>query len=218
MRKFTLSLFIGLLVVSMTGCGNTTNDNQISDSGAKQAQSSTVAKYRNGDTYEQWSIDNRTLVTNDPAKIMWIHLLNMEGKPIEGGRMPVRCKVTSSGKSLVPKHIVVRETTNATGDLPKYITKDGTTYYTNELMGPDGAFGSSGEYTYWFDPLGRYHQIGSFGQGSMCYLLTDYPIDLEDPTDKISGLFKMDQMAGEWQEQQEVTLAAEVEKFKPTNE
>lgn len=42
------------------------------------------------------------MVTTDPTKVMWIHLIALDGKIIR--RMPVRNKITSSGKRLEPKH------------------------------------------------------------------------------------------------------------------
>ena len=216
MNKF-LALLLVTLLLGLQGCGANVITNQVSDSGATQAQSSVVPLYRDGMTYEQWAINQRALVTNDPTKIMWLHMLNMEGKPIQ--RVAVHCKTISAGKSLVPKTIVQVDTANlsAKSRMPAYTTKRGEVFYTNELLGVDGAFGSSGEYKYWFDPMGRYNEIGSFGGGAMCYLLTDYPIDLESPEDKITGLYNIDKMANEWQKEKEAGLKAEVLKLNSTN-
>ena len=52
--------------------------------------------------------------------------------------------------------------------------------------------------------MGRYHQWGT--AGGLGYLLTDYPIDLENPVDKITGLYKVQEAAAKWQAEQEAKL------------
>ncbi|MBU0879559.1 hypothetical protein KKA77_00160 [Patescibacteria group bacterium] len=119
---------------------------------------------------------------------MWIHLMALDGKIVK--RMAVRNKVTSSGKRLEPRHAA-----DANGTFPNASGAFGS-FETDEFIQPDGTYGESDPYIFWFDPMGRYHQWGT--AGGLGYLLTDYPIDLEDPIDRITGLYKVQREADEW--------------------
>lgn len=168
---------------------------QQSQSGAKQVSKIyQVPKNSEGNTVEQQHIIDRIRVTTDPTKILWIHLVALDGKIIR--RMPVVSKVTSSGKRLEPRHAA---TASEAWRTPSY-----GDYYTDEFIQPDGTFGDSDSYIYWFDPAGRYNQYGT--AGGIGYLLTDYPIDLVDPVDQVTGMYKVNQQAAEWQQQQEQKL------------
>ena len=74
-------------------------------------------------------------------------------------------------------------------------------------MQPYVTFGQSDNYIFWFDPQLRYHQWGT--AGGLGYLLTDYPIDLRNPQDLITGLYNMDKVAYEWQKLQEKQMKEE---------
>jgi len=50
----------------------------------------------------------------------------------------------------------------------------------------------------------RYHQWGT--AGGLGYLLTDYPIDLQNPIDEITGLYNLHKAAYEWQKTEEAKL------------
>lgn len=171
---------------------------QASSSGATQVRDIyEVPKNSKGYTTEQQNILDRIRVTTDPTKVMWIHLIALDGKILD--RMAVRNKATSSGKRLEPQHAVVNPRNASTP--PGY-----GAFYTDEFIQPDGTFGSSDPYVFWFDPMGRYHQWGT--AGGLGYLLTDYPIDLENPMDKVTGLYNMNLAAYEWQQKQEQILRA----------
>lgn len=198
------STFAGIVIVMCvpllgnTGCGQNL---QVSSSGAKQVTNLPQIKSNSrGNTVEQQNVWDRTAVTTDPTKVMWIHLIALNGDIIR--RMPVRSKTTSSGKSLEPKHA-----TDAGGIYPDAPTlRPGRTgaWKTDEFMQSDGTYGDSDNYIYWFDPMSRYHQWGT--AGGLGYLLTDYPIDLKNPSDAITGLYNTDKAAYEWQELQEKKL------------
>jgi hypothetical protein len=180
----------------ITACNQ--DKNQTSASGATQAKPTRVPKNSIGHTCEQQNIDDRIQVTTNPTKVMWIHLISLNGEILK--RMPVRNKVTSSGKRLEPA-TWNRAVVSASEDkeLPQY-----NGLVTPEMIGPDGTYGSSDPYIFWFDPMKRYHQWGT--AGGMGYLLTDYPIDLADPIDKITGLYKVQEAAAKWQAEQETKL------------
>lgn len=167
---------------------------QTSSSGATQTTASTVPKNSKGNTVEQQNIDDKNRVTQDPTKVMWIHLIALDGKIIK--RMPVRNKVTSSGKRLEPKQAAPAQS--------GYPSAHVGGHSTVELIQADGTYGDSDPYIYWFDPMGRYHQWGT--AGGLGYLKTDYPIDLENPSDKITGLYNAHAAAAAWQKEQEAIL------------
>lgn len=188
-------ILISLLSIPLlSSCVPDNSGGQKSVSGATQATVTGIAKNSKGFTSEQQNIQDRINVTTQIGKIMWMHLLNSQGDITK--RFPVKNKTTSSGKSLEPS-----ETTGG-GEFKKYPYFNG--YEVAEFIKPDGTYGSSGDYTYFFDPMGRYHQIGSAGMTT--YLLTDYPIDLENQVDKVTGLYQVNQQAANWAAQQEQKL------------
>ncbi len=171
------------------------NGNQVSVSGATQETVKEIAKNSAGLTSEQQNIQDRIKTTTVIGKIMWMHLLNAQGDITK--RFPVRNKITSSGKSLEPS-----KTLGRAGNPSNHPTYNG--WAVEEFLKPDGTYSSSESYQYWFDPMGRYHQIGSAGMTT--YLLTDYPIDLENQTDKITGLYNVNKLAADWAKQQEQNI------------
>lgn len=197
MRKNMCFVAIGLFALTFMSVATAAdcNDSQQSGSGATNAQVLQVPKNAKGNTVEQQNINDRLAVTTDFTRVMWIHILSIDGRVIT--RLPVRNKVTSSGKRLEP---LIAAPDNA--GFPS--APDGD-HHTTEFIEADGTYGSSDSYIFWFDPLGRYNQLGSAGTGGL-YLLTDYPIDLANPQDSLTGLYNADKAATAWQLQQEKQL------------
>lgn len=191
---FPILLVLPVLLAA-NDCDNGDSNKQVSASGAAQVAASRVPKNSRGRTVEQQNIDDRTQVTTNPAKILWIHLIALDGKIIR--RMPVVSKITSSEKRLEAKHWAPNGQSSSTPPV-----SEGN--YTDELLQPDGTYGQSDAYVYWFDPQHRYHQYGT--AGGIGYLLTDYPIDLANPIDEVTGMYRIHKLAAEWQAQQETTL------------
>lgn len=203
-RTLLATLTVVCMVPLLMGNGSCGPQQQTSSSGAVQVTASTVPKNSRGRTVEQQNIDDKNKVTQDPTKIMWIHLIALDGKIIK--RMPVRNKVTSSGKRLEPKRAAYAQGGFLPGaGFPIPGNRD-SQYATDEFIQADGTYGDSDPYIYWFDPMGRYHQWGT--AGGLGYLKTDYPIDLENPADKITGLYNAHAAAAAWQAQQEAALRA----------
>lgn len=198
--KYNRLLIVCLILASISFVGFTCEQSgtttQTAQTGAEQVRGfEQVQKNSKGNTVEQQSILDRIKVTTDPTKVLWIHLIALDGKIVK--RMPVHSKVTSSGKRLEPTAVI---TGNQYGlDPPKYAGS-----FTNEFIQPDGTFGSSDPYIFWFDPMHRYHQWGT--AGGLGYLLTDYPIDLENPMNEITGMYNMSEAAYKWQQIQEKQL------------
>lgn len=190
-------VFVSLAIAFLAACARHGNP-PVSASGAQQTAPYHVRKNADGRTVEQQNIFDRIRVTTDPTKVLWIHLIALDGKIIR--RMPVRGKVTSSGKRLEPRSVVT-DPENAGGTYPSY-----GGYFTDERIEADGTYGSSDSYIYWFDPMGRYNQWGT--AGGLGYLLTDYPIDLKNPQDEITGLYNVDKAAEAWARAQEAKFAS----------
>jgi hypothetical protein len=186
---------LAFLFMSNSGCQPADNK-QVSDSGAKQVSFEfKIPVNALGHTVEQENIFKRLRVTTDPTKILWIHLIALDGKIIR--RMPLVAKVTSSGKRLEPRHVADSYNTS-------YPKAGIGSWETDEFIQPDGTYGDSDPYIYWFDPTDRYHQWGT--AGGLGYLLTDYPIDLANPMDEITGLYNVHKAASAWQKEQEQKL------------
>jgi hypothetical protein len=135
---------IGLLIISMSliGCTGDKSDQIMSaqneskkiQAAAMMEQTPTPAFDR---SLERENISNRLKSTNDPTQLTWIYPMSA-GRVI--GRFPVRGKVTSGGKRLTSTQQVINGlNTFALGEAP------------DEM----GAYGSSGDYIFWFDPAGR---------------------------------------------------------------
>ena len=203
---------LGLVIVLMAivaivslGCGVSTPPPLVATGGASQVTDLgfKIPKNAQGNTSEQQNIIDRIKVTTVPTKVLWIHLISLDGKIIQ--RMAVARKVTSAGKRLEP--ITAASTAYQAQDFPVFKGADGKTYATTEFIQPDGTFGQSDNYIFWFDPLHRYHQWGT--AGGLGYLLTDYPIDLRNPQDLVTSMFNADKTAAEWQKLREKELQAQ---------
>ena len=89
----------------------------------------------------------------------------------------VRGKVTSSGKRLQPSQV-----SNDWGfridQLGRYDTEASNeslnSFYTREILGDDGTYGSSVEYIYWWDSAGIFHQ--HYIQGGQIVHVTSAPL------------------------------------------
>jgi len=218
-KKNVVAVLAGIaccILLFACGGGPTPDHNQTSTSGADQVAPPVIPKNANGMTVEQQSIHDRIEATMDPTKVMWNHIIALDGKIIK--RLAVRNKVTSSGKRLEPTEAMMLPsscTDNASNVVPCSKTPTFNDYYTKEIIAPDGTYGSSDPYIFWFDPMGRYHQLGT--AGGLGYLLTDYPIDLENPINAITGMHNAHKAASEWQATEEEKLKKQEEQRKKAN-
>lgn len=128
----------------------------------------------NGRTIEQNNIINRLKADNLPGSIKHLYLISAySGEVILYST--VRGKVTSSGKRLSPTQI------NGAGNNYGFSIPFGnSTYYTNEVLSDDGAYGSSVEYIYWWDSKGVYHQ--QYITGGMILHISSEPIAVKSVT------------------------------------
>lgn len=206
MKRLILLVALPLsLSTLMTSCDIPvqTTPPQQSSSGAKTMNVSKefrIPTNAEGNTTEQQNILDQKKVTSDPTKILWMHLVDMNGRMYL--RTPVRCKVTSSGKRLEPTSCSAGMA-NGQGIDSYYGAKAPNGQHTTELIQIDGTYGSSDPYVYWFDPMGHYFQKGDG------YILSDMPIDIKNPIDEVTGLYRAHAEAEKWAKDQESKMKGE---------
>jgi len=144
MKKKLIVSIIGLMAMStiLTGCNQTDAQKVMEQQNTnKQTQAANMMTQTPTPTFnrslERENIINRLKSTNDPNQLTWIYPMSA-GRVI--GRFPVRGKITSGGKRLTSTQQYI--ITNNTG-------------YIGEAPDEMGAYGSSGDYFFWFDPAGR---------------------------------------------------------------
>lgn len=127
-----------------------------------------------GLTVEQRNIGDRLKKDNEPGAIKHLYVISAYSGDVLI-YSTVRGKVTSGSKRLTPS--------NVTGygynggyyggfDVPI----GGQSKNTNEVLGDDGSYGSSGDYLYWFDSKGVYHQQ----YASSCIIhISDQPLPVK---------------------------------------
>ncbi len=142
-----------LLVCGLAGCNFPPPQQPQSASGVSKATVQ-VQKGPDGLTTEQRNVGQRLLEDNKPGSIKHLYVISAySGQVIIYST--VRGKVTSSGKRLSPTTIIGAAEGVWNGFLV-YIGVKG--YYTSEVLQDDGTYGTSGEYFYWWDTKGVYHQ------------------------------------------------------------
>ena len=199
-RIILITALLGLSAFALQSCTTGNGEPTPAQTSSSGAETVNIAKQfhipvnASGNTAEQQNIMDRQRVTSDPTKVLWMHLVDLNGRIYL--RTPVRGKITSSGKRLEPV-TVAAGMANSSGGLDVYYgmkTPDG--HRTTELIQIDGTYGSSDQYIFWFDPRGYYYQ---FGQG---YILSDMPINTKAPIDEMTGLYNIDEAAKKWSESQ----------------
>lgn len=132
---------LSLMFCCLVGC----EDNVQSASGTKMAKVGELNTDAEGHTVEQRNIIGKIQTENQEDKVWYLYVISPFDRQVVL-RSTVVGKVTSSGKRLTPKHLAGQGMRFTVGD---------RVYYTDELPGEDGTFGSSTEYIYWKDSKGR---------------------------------------------------------------
>jgi hypothetical protein len=172
MKKFILFSLIALIaaVISTSCVDGNGHNNTVSDSGVEKA-SVTVITDSNGNTIEQKNIVERLKRDNQPGSIKHLYVISAySGQTLIYST--VNGKVTSSGKRLTPATVCGNGFENPGSN--NSILIGGTNYTTNEVLGDDGAYGSSDPYIYWFDVKGVYHQ--HYLAGGQIIHISDQPL------------------------------------------
>jgi len=146
MKKKIIGSIIGLMIVStvLTGCLEPDKATQVmkEQNENKKNQAATMMEQTPTPNFnrslERENIINRLKNTNDPNQLTWIYPMSA-GRVI--GRFPVRGKITSGSKRLTSTQ--------------QFISEPGAGYTLGEAPDEMGAYGSSGDYVFWFDPAGR---------------------------------------------------------------
>ena len=150
----------------------TLTSSQCVDNGAKSASgvqkaTATVNTDMNGNTVEQKNVMERIKRDNMPGSIKHLYILSAySGQVIIYST--VTGKVTSGNKRLNPS------TVRGDGGWGFKLFFGDDVQYTSEVLGDDGAYGSSGDYIFWFDSKGVYHQ--HYVTGGQIIHVSDQPL------------------------------------------
>lgn len=146
-----------------------------STSGVRKATAD-VQTDGDGLTVEQRNITERLHRDNLPGSVKHLYMISATtGQVIFYST--VRGKVTSGAKRLSPSSVqTIGISTGISGGFDMRIGNSIQT--TAEVLGDDGAYGSSGDYLYWFDAANRYHQ--QYTQSCSCIIhVSDQPIPIK---------------------------------------
>lgn len=165
MKKLLFILISGLL---LTSCFE--SHQQKSDSGVTKATTK-IKTNPDGTTVEQKNIIERLKRDNDIGSIKHLYVISSyTGDVLQYST--VKGKVTSGGKRLSPK-TVNGNGSNSIG-YSNTVDLNGTTYTTDEVLDDGGAYGDSGNYLFWFDTQGNYHQY--YPSGGTYLEICDRPL------------------------------------------
>jgi len=126
-------------------------------------------------TVEQRNIAKRLKVDNMPGSVKHLYVISaFSGQVLIYST--VQGKVTSGSKRLSPK-TVQAYSNNAGGINGGFDVPIGQYYQrTTEVLGDDGTYGDSGDYLFWFDAAGRFHQ--QYTQGCVI-AISDQPLPVK---------------------------------------
>lgn len=166
--------FLPLLLVTLLGCDNS-YANPKSASGVSKANV-TIPVGPDGFTAEQRNIRDRLLKDNEPGAIKHLYVISAySGQVLIYST--VKGKVTSGSKRLAPNTV----------EKNQYSLPDGFTvhignesYLTDEVLSDDGTYGSSGDYLFWWDVKGVYHQ--HYVQGGQIVHISSEPLAVKSIT------------------------------------
>lgn len=139
-----------------------------------------VAVGNDGLTVEQRNVKQRILEDNKPGAIKHLYVIS----PYSGQVIlysTVRGKVTSGGKRLTPTSVAAidgHEVGYEHAGFPVDIS--GGRQHTGEVLQDDGTYGQSGDYLYWWDVRGAYHQ--HYLTGGQIVTISDQPLPVKSVT------------------------------------
>jgi len=177
MKNFTILITIAIAFY-FTGCNFEQHSTPKSNSGVKQAKAQ-VKVQSNGLTFEQSNVKKRAEFENKPGSIKHLYIIS----PYTGQVLiysTVKGKVTSSGKRLTPRSVLVANANSGAHTQGISVNIGGSNYKTGEVLGDDGTYGSSIPYIYWWDVNNRYHQ--HFIMGGQIIHISNKPIAVKSVT------------------------------------
>ena len=161
------------LILSMVACVDVQPNQQKSDSGVRKATTQ-VKTDPSGNTIEQKNIIQRLERDNDLGSIKHLYVISAyTGDVLQYST--VVGKVTSGGKRLSPKTVNGNGIETA-GD-SNFVTIGNSRYTTDEVLDDGGAYGESGNYLFWFDTQGNYHQY--YPSGGTYLEICDRPLRIK---------------------------------------
>lgn len=186
MKKLMLvlaTLSIAVLLMGDDSCDSQSGKPQ-SASGVQKATVRVVVG-ADGLTAEQRNVSNRLQEDNKPGAIKHLYVIS----PYSGQVIlysTVKGKVTSGGKRLTPTGVVAAY--NGSGPTWEGFKVDinGQTAVTTEVLQDDGTYGSSGDYLYWWDIRGAYHQ--HYLTGGQIITISDQPLPVKSVTINIEAV------------------------------
>lgn len=136
-KMLALSAIAAIAAALIAGCSDVTDAQRQAVDKAAQRKNYVPTNDVEGRNYNA-----RQKMADDPTSIIWcsVYPTNPGVKPFT---VPIVGKLTSGNKRPYPTSQVV----------------DTTGSYSPELPGPDGFYGTSGEYRYGFDPAGVYYDF-----------------------------------------------------------
>lgn len=156
MKKVIYSIIaIFVIALTVTSC-NFERSQQQSDSGVSKATVK-VETDADGHTVEQKNIMERLKRDNMVGEVKHLYIISsytgdvMEYSTVKG-------KVTSGSKRLSPKSVNNSIAMNGSNGNTNTVYIGSIPYYTDEVLDDGGAYGESGNYLFWFDAQGNYHQ------------------------------------------------------------
>lgn len=145
LKRFWLVMLGGTVAtIVMLGSGCSSDETTNPKAGEEIAKSRVVYVPKND--VEGKNYNGRQAISDNPSTILWCtyYPTNPNAKPVT---VPIVGKLTSGNKRPYPTEKQIID-----GDTPGL-------EFNPEVAGPDGMFGSSGEYRYGFDPAGNYHDF-----------------------------------------------------------
>lgn len=169
------SIFSILLTVFFFVSCNPNKSQQKSDSGVIKA-STEVKTDANGRTIEQENIIERLKRDNMPGSIKHLYIISsFTGDVLQYST--VKGKVTSGNKRLSPKTVNSAAGIQGANGSSNTVVLNGITYYTDEVLDDGGAYGDSGNYLFWLDAQGNYHQY--YPSGGTYLHISDKPLRIK---------------------------------------
>lgn len=150
--KVLSSFGVLALCILLMGADDSCTNKAVSTSGVNKATVSKVELGNDGLTIEQHNVAERIKEDNKPGAIKHLYVIS----PYSGQVIlysTVKGKVTSSDKRLSPGSV-----TDGSAFQVDFPGASNGVIATHEVLGDDGTYGPSGQYLYWWDVQGRYHQ------------------------------------------------------------
>jgi len=181
MKRINLAIMF-LLALCLFGFNDDGCDGPRSEPRSASGVTKATAKVATGSdglTAEQRNVKDRLAQDNLPGSIKHLYVLSAySGQVLIYST--VRGKVTSGSKRLTPTSVNGGHQSDGCGHQSDGwyggfdVDIGGQTKRTNEVLQDDGTYGSSGDYLFWFDSKGIYHQ--HYVQGGQILHVSSEPL------------------------------------------